>query len=206
MRLFASSCLLRAVLFSLPVLALSACGGGSDGSGGRGRAEQQGVFVDHPVEGLQFVTPSRAGLTNRQGGFRYLSGESVRFLIGGIELGSAAGQAVLTPLNLPMPATARSPTCCVCCRRWTATATPAPASRSAPPRAQPPPAAASTSTRARTISVTIPRSPSSWPLPTAVSHWLMAARRAPSSSARWITWRRTAAAPTACPRPAPART
>jgi glycerophosphoryl diester phosphodiesterase len=100
MRLFASSCLLRAVLFSLPVLALSACGGGSDGSGGRGRAEQQGVFVDHPVEGLQFVTPSRAGLTNRQGGFRYLSGESVRFLIGGIELGSAAGQAVLTPLNL----------------------------------------------------------------------------------------------------------
>jgi glycerophosphoryl diester phosphodiesterase len=100
MRLFASSCLLRAVLFSLPVLALSACGGGSDGSGGRGRAEQQGVFVDHPVEGLQFVTPSRAGLTNRQGEFRYLSGESVRFLIGSIELGSAAGQAVLTPLNL----------------------------------------------------------------------------------------------------------
>jgi cephalosporin-C deacetylase-like acetyl esterase len=100
MRLFASSFLLRPVLLVLPLLALSACGGDSDGSGGRGRAELQGAFVDHPVEGLQFVTPSRAGLTSRQGEFRYLSGESVRFLIGSIELGSAAGKAVLTPLDL----------------------------------------------------------------------------------------------------------
>jgi hypothetical protein len=93
-----------AITYSL----LVACGGGggSDdspsqvGSEVQAPTESVGVFLDSPVEGLQYETPTRSGLTNFQGKFTYIEGESVTFYLGGTKLGSAQGAAIITPFSL----------------------------------------------------------------------------------------------------------
>lgn len=81
------------------VLMLSACGGGSTDDGGTGVASQ-GVFLDAAVEGVRYETRTREGMTDADGTFRYVSGETVEFYIGDILLGSAPGALVLTPIEL----------------------------------------------------------------------------------------------------------
>ncbi|MEO7421992.1 MAG: CocE/NonD family hydrolase [Ornithinibacter sp.] len=44
-----------------------------------------------PIAGLRYETPTGAGTTNDRGEFRYRTGESVTFFIGGLVLGSAEG-------------------------------------------------------------------------------------------------------------------
>jgi hypothetical protein len=78
-------------------LTLAACG--SD-SGDAAQAEQIGVFRAGGVSGIQYSTPTRSGVTDLSGTFRYLPGENVAFSIGGITLGSAPGAAVITPFTL----------------------------------------------------------------------------------------------------------
>jgi hypothetical protein len=91
------------IAFSL----LSCGGGGSGGSGGSVPTNPPtsvqvlvGAFVDAPVSGLSYATNSQAGITNSAGQFRYVSGEIVRFEFGGIQLGEARAQSILTPLDL----------------------------------------------------------------------------------------------------------
>lgn len=82
---------------------LSACGGGGGGSESSNNApvnELTGTFVDSPVSGLHYETASRSGLTNEEGEFKYLAGETVTFSIGNTLLGSAPGDDVITPFNL----------------------------------------------------------------------------------------------------------
>ena len=90
------------LLSSLSVLA--SCGGGGGGSEVTPTAPTsqvlQGVFIDSPVMGLSYRTATQSGLTDSSGTFSYLAGEQVSFALGGIEFGSAAGAAELTPLNL----------------------------------------------------------------------------------------------------------
>ncbi|MCH4822005.1 hypothetical protein ML462_02370 [Gramella lutea] len=66
-----------------------------------------GKFLDSEVEGLIYSTPTREGITNSEGEFEYLEGEIVSFKVGGITLGSAAGDEVITPIDI---ATASYPT------------------------------------------------------------------------------------------------
>lgn len=56
-----------------------------------------GKFVDAPVEGLDYRTPTREGTTDQTGTFEFLPGEDVTFYLGTIKAGSAAGKAVVTP-------------------------------------------------------------------------------------------------------------
>ncbi len=49
-----------------------------------------GVFAG-PVSGLGYQTPTRTGVTNERGEFRYGAGEAVSFLVGGLVLGTVAG-------------------------------------------------------------------------------------------------------------------
>ncbi len=88
---------MRAVYALLPALALPACGGG--GGGGSDPDENQGVFIDSPVAGVQYSTPTRSGLTDTNGTFVYLDGERVSFHVGDILLGSAPGSARVTPID-----------------------------------------------------------------------------------------------------------
>lgn len=91
----------RSALFSFCLFGLVSCGGSSGG----GVVDQPpepltGVFVDSPVEGLHYSTPSRSGMTNANGEFQYLPGETVTFSIGAVELGSTTGRAEITPFTL----------------------------------------------------------------------------------------------------------
>jgi len=89
---------------------LTACGGGGGGGGGDESTNLctttcTGIFVDDPVAGLHYETPTFSGTTNSAGEFDYLPGETVTFSIGGIVLGSAEAGPVVTPLTLVSGAT-----------------------------------------------------------------------------------------------------
>lgn len=89
----------RSLLVMAVAAAITACssGGGSD-EGSKQTA--QGTFVDSQVEGLHYVSGSISGITDADGHFMYEVGEEVTFSIGDIELGSASGAPVITPLEL----------------------------------------------------------------------------------------------------------
>ncbi len=62
--------------------------------------EQTGQFVDSPVSGVSVQRGGQTALTDSQGRFSYLPGETVAFALGGIELGEASGASFVTPLDL----------------------------------------------------------------------------------------------------------
>ena len=59
-----------------------------------------GQFIDAPVSGSRYKSPSKSGITNEKGEFYYVKGESVEFYIGDFKLGSVKGEKVITPLGL----------------------------------------------------------------------------------------------------------
>jgi len=76
-------------------MGLTACGGGSD------TPQETGVLLDSAVGGVSYTGDKGSeGTTGSGGTFKYYPGEKVTFKIGGMTLGSASGQAVLTPLDL----------------------------------------------------------------------------------------------------------
>jgi len=64
-----------------------------------------GQFVDSPVEGAIYKTATRGGATDATGTFYYQTGETITFSIGGILLGKATAESVMTPLSLVSGAT-----------------------------------------------------------------------------------------------------
>ncbi len=92
----------KIVTLSLLILFLSACGGGGGNETSNVSEEivLTGAFIDSPVFGLNYKTPSRSGKTNIKGEFNYLEGETIEFSIGSISLGSAIGNPIITPLSL----------------------------------------------------------------------------------------------------------
>ena len=86
-----------AVVFGAALL-VGGCGHGDGES--REPAELSGVFQAGNVSGVRFSTPTRSGLTDWSGTFKYLPGETVAFSIGGIRLGTVPGAPVVTPFTL----------------------------------------------------------------------------------------------------------
>ena len=64
-----------------------------------------GRFIDSAVEGLSFTSGDQTGVTDAQGRFTYEVGDEVAFAVGAVTIGSAAGAAVITPLDLVADAT-----------------------------------------------------------------------------------------------------
>ncbi|MAR93254.1 MAG: hypothetical protein SV765_15460 [Pseudomonadota bacterium] len=88
-------------------LCLSACSddddddNSSDRNAGPSAPETRtGEFLDSAVAGLRFVSGAQEGTTDASGTFTYEVGEAVSFFIGNIELGSAQGADLITPLDL----------------------------------------------------------------------------------------------------------
>ena len=95
--------LIKLGLYSGVVLGLIACGGsggGSSQSTSSSTDSKTGTFIDSPVMGLSYSSPSHSGLTNSAGEFTYTEGETVSFSLGGIALGSSIASEVVTPLDL----------------------------------------------------------------------------------------------------------
>lgn len=77
------------------------CGGGGGGSNGStSPTVNSGAFVDSPVEGLEYETATQSGLTDENGTFKYVAGETVAFYIGDIALGEGPAQDTVTPIDL----------------------------------------------------------------------------------------------------------
>lgn len=60
----------------------------------------KGVFMDGPVGGINYATPTLKGVTPADGVFEYQAGETVTFSIGSLMLGSVKGKPVVTPLDI----------------------------------------------------------------------------------------------------------
>lgn len=86
---------------------LVACGGGGGGSGSSDSpppapppATSTGVFLDSPVINIGYRTATQSGVTNAQGEYSYLPGETVTFFIGDLEFPAVAASGTVTPLEL----------------------------------------------------------------------------------------------------------
>lgn len=94
------------VSFTALLLPLSGCFNGSSGSDDEPRS-LTGVFVDSAVAGLDYHGErTAASITDAQGQFTYLQGETISFAIGDLALGSAVGAEMLTPLSITEGASA----------------------------------------------------------------------------------------------------
>lgn len=81
--------------------AVTACGGSSSSGGSKDKPTiNTGIFLDSPVANIAYRTQTLSGFTDSEGQYEYLSGETVTFSIGGIDLPSALAAGVVTPLDL----------------------------------------------------------------------------------------------------------
>jgi hypothetical protein len=96
--IYSSACILSISLL------LASCGSGG-GAMDSLTPLQKGVFVDSPVEGLNYRTPSLLGVTDHKGTFRFQEGEQVTFFIGDLELGQSEAKAIISPVDLVAGAT-----------------------------------------------------------------------------------------------------
>lgn len=98
---------------------LSACGGSDNDSDSNTNPQpspstQIGVLTDGPVVGVKYVRASSSGesiegTTNDKGEFKYEEGDTVRFLIGDVQLGEVIeAKARITPLDLAESENART--------------------------------------------------------------------------------------------------
>jgi hypothetical protein len=79
---------------------LVACGGGSSSGGDVGTSI--GYFLDSAVDGISYnCAPSgQSGSTQNGGAYNYASGDTCTFSLGAVQLGSASGGEIVTPVEL----------------------------------------------------------------------------------------------------------
>ncbi len=93
--------MLGLMLVTLLVVGCSGEGGGLvGGDGSSSEALLQGIFMDSAVEGLEYETETQFGVTDHDGTFMYMEGETVMFHVGDIVLGEAHAQSMMTPIDL----------------------------------------------------------------------------------------------------------
>ncbi len=83
-------------LSAVVVFGIGCSSGGSSDS----PVEMSGNFIDSAVEGLDYETPTKSGITDVDGFFEYQQGESITFSIGDLVLGECKGQEILTPIEI----------------------------------------------------------------------------------------------------------
>ena len=78
----------------------SSGGGGDSGGGNNGGVAKTGYFLDSAVQGINFKTATKSGLTDSKGAFPYNEGEEVTFSIGELVFPTATAIQYITPLEL----------------------------------------------------------------------------------------------------------
>ena len=61
----------------------------------------EGIFVDSPVEGLDYRTDTTSGITDENGRFICYSDEMITFMIGDVILGQAMAGEIISPMDFP---------------------------------------------------------------------------------------------------------
>jgi hypothetical protein len=92
------------VFFSVSFL-LTGCGGSSGNGGSSDLAKplaelNTGVFLDSAVSNLSYKTASQNDVTDSQGKFSYIEGETVAFSIGTLNFPVVKAEGVITPMTL----------------------------------------------------------------------------------------------------------
>lgn len=85
------------------MLAMTGCGGGSDSSGDDAPTTLSAQFIDSPVQGLSYDCQSsgKTGVTDSEGRFNYVAGDTCTFKVGTVTLGSAQPTGpIFTPRDL----------------------------------------------------------------------------------------------------------
>jgi len=80
------------------VFLFTACGG--SGGGGNTPSTAQGRFIDSVVEGLDYRSGEQSGVTDSTGSFTYEVGSNIVFSVGNLQLGTATGNEILTPVDI----------------------------------------------------------------------------------------------------------
>ncbi len=83
----------------IAAIVLAGCGG-DDGASGDTDPPAVGYLAAGGAQGVRYQTSTQSGYTDSSGAFRYMPGETVRFSVGGIELGSAPGANRITLFTL----------------------------------------------------------------------------------------------------------
>lgn len=87
-------------LIFLAVFLTGCVAGGDETANKQKPTDSTGVFQAGNVAGLSYATTTKSGVTDSSGTFRYRTGESVKFMVDGLELGSAPGAATISPFTL----------------------------------------------------------------------------------------------------------
>lgn len=91
----------RIIISFIFALTLSACGGNSESSDVDNNAILTGFLSGPPIEGLQYKTPTQAGVTDATGVFFYKAGEFITFFVGDTIVGeSVTAKSLMSPLDL----------------------------------------------------------------------------------------------------------
>jgi hypothetical protein len=88
------------MLISIIFVAGCSDSGTSSNSDSDSSQSNTGVFIDSAVSGINYKTETKTGTTNASGEYLYISGESVTFSIGDIDLPTVTAGAVITPLDI----------------------------------------------------------------------------------------------------------
>jgi len=92
------------LLCASALLALTACGGGGGSSSNDTPTPEPvnntGVFLDSPVINIGYRTETLEGVTDAQGVYEYVTGETVTFFIGDLVFPSVTATGTITPLDL----------------------------------------------------------------------------------------------------------
>lgn len=96
----------RILSFIAATLLAAGCGG-SSGSTPAPTPDPQpeatvstGILLDSPVAGISYRTETKKGVTNAQGEYAYLPGETVTFFIGGLEFPPVTARGIVTPADM----------------------------------------------------------------------------------------------------------
>ncbi|PHR56727.1 MAG: hypothetical protein COA44_07705 [Arcobacter sp.] len=89
---------------SLSLILFTACGGSGESDGSHDSLStaviQTGSFIDSPVQGLRYQTPTQSGFTNATGEFHYINAETIEFFLGNYSLGSSTAKGLISPYTL----------------------------------------------------------------------------------------------------------
>lgn len=96
--------LFSTILYVLVGLFIVACSGGGGGGSAANTALRVSTaeFIDSAVAGLnyRYLSSGQTGVTDDQGKFPYISGDTIEFSVGNIVLGQRASSLMMSPLNL----------------------------------------------------------------------------------------------------------